>query len=134
MKTYLALILAAIALLFSGCATATRSNQSRAAQFIAFLASHDIKAANATQETDFIVYGHTERVDALSKDKDITTIAGLQTSLWIQPPIPLIRPLMWKLSFASLEVSKRADLAALASGFNEPAKLPPVDVSAPVAK
>ncbi len=80
MKTYLALLFAAVALLFSGCATATQKN---AGAFLAKVAAMDITAADVSQATVTPIYSHHESIAGLQKTGSQFSVSNLKADFAI---------------------------------------------------
>lgn len=107
MKTYLALIVAAFGLLFSGCATAT---QQKAGVFLAKVAAMDITAADITQSTSTPLYSHFESVSGLHHAPGEFTIENLKASFSI-PPLGTT----WTFSASSIKGATPQAVAAVAT-------------------
>ncbi len=106
MKTYLALIVAAFALLFSGCATATQKN---AGAFLSKVAAMNITAADVSQSTQTPLYSHSESLAGLTKTADGFSVSNLKATF----TIPLWG-VGWNFS-ASAITGMKSDVAALAA-------------------
>lgn len=107
MKTHIALILAAVSLLFSGCATATQKN---AGAFLAKVAAMDITAADVSQSTMTPLYSHKESIAGLQKSENKFSVSNLKAEF----AIPLWG-VQWTFTASAITGSKAADVAAVAT-------------------
>ena len=106
MKTKLALIVAALGLLFSGCATATQKN---AGAFLSKVAEMNITAADVSQSTQTPIYSHSESLAGLTKTADGFSASNLKATF----SIPLWG-VGWSFSASAITGTKTA-VAALAA-------------------
>ena len=107
MKTYTALLIAAVVLLLSGCATATQKN---AGAFLAKVASMDITAADVTQSTSTPIYSHSESVSGLHHAPGTFSIENLKADF----AIPLWG-VKWTFSASAIAGSSPAAVAQVAT-------------------
>lgn len=111
MKTYLTLIVAACALLFAGCATATQKN---AGAFLTKVASMNITAADVSQSTQTPIYSHTESIAGLTKTADGFSVSNLKATFAIP-----VWGVNWTFTASAITGSSAAAVAAVAGAAGD---------------